>query len=96
MYNINQIKKITEPIAKTYDIDKVWLFGSYARGEQTEESDIDFRIDRGNVCSGIRLGAFYADLEDALNAEIDVVTTQSVSDEFLGKIGRDEVLIYAK
>lgn len=38
MYNINQIKKITEPIAKTYDIDKVWLFGSYARGEQTEES----------------------------------------------------------
>ena len=96
MYNINQIKKITEPIAKTYDIDKVWLFGSYARGEQTEESDIDFRIDRGNVCSGIRLGSFYADLEDALNAEIDVVTTQSLSDEFLGKIGRDEVLIYAK
>lgn len=72
------------------------MFGSYARGEQTEESDIDFRIDRGNVCSGIRLGAFYVDLEDALNAEIDVVTTQSLSDEFLGKIGRDEVLIYAK
>lgn len=96
MYNINEIKKITEPIAKTYDIDKVWLFGSYARGEQTEESDIDFRIDRGNVCSGIQLGLFYTDLEDALNTKIDVVTTQSLSDEFLGKIGRDEVLIYAK
>lgn len=96
MYNINQIKKITEPIAKTYGIDKVWLFGSYARGEQTEESDIDFRIDRGNVCSGIRLGLFYADLEDALSTKIDVVTTQSLSDEFLEKIGRDEVLIYAK
>ena len=38
----------------------------------------------------------YIDLEDALNTEIDVVTTQSLSDEFLGKIGRDEVLIYAK
>lgn len=96
MYNINEIKTITEPIAKTYDIDKVWLFGSYARGEQTEESDIDFRIDRGNVCSGIQLGLFYADLEDALNTKIDVVTTQSLSDEFLEKIGRDEVLIYAK
>lgn len=48
------------------------------------------------MCSGIQLGLFYTDLEDALNTKIDVVTTQSLSDEFLGKIGRDEVLIYAK
>lgn len=96
MYSINEIKKITKPIAEAYNIDKVWLFGSYARGEQTEESDIDLRIDRGNVRSGIQLGLFYVALEDALSTKIDVVTTQSLSDEFLGEIGRDEVLIYAK
>ena len=96
MYSIEQIKGIVRPIAQRHGIEKVWLFGSYARREQTENSDIDFLIERGDICSGIQLGAFYADLQDALNVDIDVVTIQSLSKDFLQSIEDDEVMIYAK
>lgn len=96
MYDISKIKTITEPIARKYNIEKIWLFGSYVRGEQTEQSDIDFHIDRGDVCSGFQLGAFYTELEDALGKQLDVVATQSLSEEFLKKIEKEERLIYVK
>ncbi|MDR1050081.1 MAG: nucleotidyltransferase domain-containing protein, partial [Deltaproteobacteria bacterium] len=45
VYSISEIIKIVSPIAKTHGVEKVWVFGSYARGEATSESDIDFRVD---------------------------------------------------
>lgn len=45
MYTMNEIKEKIEPIAKKYDLEKVYLFGSYARGEADEESDLDFVVD---------------------------------------------------
>lgn len=47
IYSIDEIKKIISPIASRYGVERVFLFGSYARGEATEESDLDFRIDKG-------------------------------------------------
>ena len=44
VYSINQIQNIVAPIAKRYNVNSVYLFGSYARGEQTSESDIDIMI----------------------------------------------------
>jgi predicted nucleotidyltransferase len=49
IYTIEQIKELVVPIAEKYKLKAVWVFGSYARGEQTrgeqtEESDIDFVI----------------------------------------------------
>ena len=96
MYSIDVIKAMVTPIAEYYGIKTVWLFGSYARGEQTEQSDMDFHIDRGDVCSGLVLGAFFADLEEAFTTKIDVVTTQSLSKEFLEQIKEEEILLYAK
>ena len=43
---IEEIKNRIKPIAKTYGIDKISLFGSYAKGEANEESDVDFYIDK--------------------------------------------------
>ena len=45
VYKIEEIAERVRPIAEKYNIDKVYLFGSYARGEATEESDVDLRID---------------------------------------------------
>lgn len=44
IYTIDEIKAVVKPIAEKYDIEKVYLFGSYARGEANGESDIDILI----------------------------------------------------
>ncbi len=45
VYTTNEIADKVRPIAEAYGIDKVYLFGSYARGEATENSDIDFYVE---------------------------------------------------
>ena len=44
-YTIEEIKTILEPIARKYGVERVYLFGSYARGDATENSDVDLRVD---------------------------------------------------
>ena len=94
IYTIDQIRQIALPIASAYGVKSMRLFGSYARGEATEASDVDILIDRGDIRSGFVLGGLYSDLRDGLQKELDMVTVQGSDAEFLSKIRRDEVLIY--
>ena len=94
VYTIDQIKQIIRPIAASYGIRSMRLFGSYARGEATDSSDVDILIDRGDVCSGFVLGGLYADLRTGLRKELDMVTLQSADADLLSQIRKDEVLIY--
>ena len=45
IYTIEQIRSIAAPIAASYGINSVFLFGSYARGEATDMSDVDLLIE---------------------------------------------------
>ncbi|MDR1676868.1 MAG: nucleotidyltransferase domain-containing protein [Deltaproteobacteria bacterium] len=45
IYTLEQLKELITPIAKKYKLKSLWVFGSYARGEATEASDVDFLID---------------------------------------------------
>lgn len=74
VYKIEEIAERVRPVAERYGISKVYLFGSYARGEATEDSDIDLLIDAQNIKGLFALGGVYSDLEEALNKEIDLVT----------------------
>lgn len=95
VYTINEIKNIVAPIAKAHDVDRIYLFGSYARGEATPDSDIDLRVDKGNLKGLFALGALYADLEDGLGKKLDLLTTGSLEQRFMQSIAKEEVLIYA-
>ncbi len=44
IYTVEEIQKKVRPIAEKYGIDTVWLFGSYARGEANENSDVDLLV----------------------------------------------------
>lgn len=83
VYSIEEIKKIVMPIVKSYDIPAVFLFGSYARGEANEDSDIDFLIDTTGtgLNSLLTLGALYCDLEEAFGKRIDLITVSSIMQE---------------
>jgi predicted nucleotidyltransferase len=89
-----EIRNIITPIAKLHGVAKVCLFGSYARGEATENSDIDLWIESGKITTLFALGGFYSDLEEGLRKPIDIVTEDAMSEKFYGKIKAEEIVIY--
>lgn len=94
IYSIDEIKSVVAPIAQRYGVERVYLFGSYARGEATTDSDLDFRVDRGAIWDLFALGGMYSDLEDAFEKELDLLTTGSLDQKFLNRIAKEEILIY--
>ena len=96
IYTLDEIKAIAHPIAARYGIAALYLFGSYARGEATPHSDLDFRVDRGDLVDLLELGGLFSDLESSFDKNLDVLTTQMLSPAFLNNIRREEVLIYAR
>ena len=94
MLSQNEIKNAVQTVAPKYGIESVYLFGSYARGNASEDSDFDFRIVGGNFSSLYDLIAFRLDLEDSLGREVDVVQTKNMRDSFYRIIKDEEVLVY--
>jgi predicted nucleotidyltransferase len=93
-YDIKNIEDIVKPLAKSYGVERVYLFGSYATGTATPGSDIDLRIDRGKITDLFMLGEFYDELQKKLVVPLDILTTGSLDDEFLNRISQEEVLLY--
>ena len=93
VYTISEIKNIVCPLAKEYGAERVYLFGSYARGEATKNSDIVLRIDKGHI-KGLALAGLLRDLEKALGCSVDLITTTSLDKDFLSSSKNDEVLLY--
>ncbi len=71
-YTIEEIKAIVEPIARKYGVARVYLFGSYARGDVIENSDVDFRVDKGSLKGMFALCGLYTEIEEALEMKVDV------------------------
>lgn len=80
IYTVEQIRMRIEPVAKRYAVQAVYLFGSYARGEAREDSDIDLLVDTSGteLRSLFSLGALYCDLEEALGKQIDLITVSTL------------------
>jgi len=92
--SIKDIQQAVTPVAEKYGVKRVFLFGSYARGDNSDESDIDLRIDKGRLRTLWELSGFHLDVQDSLDREVDVVTTPSLDEEFLHRIQGEEVLVY--
>ena len=83
-------------LLKKYHAEYALLFGSYARGEATPKSDLDFRIDKGQLRSLFQLSGMQIALEDGFQKDLDLLTTQMLTPQFLNDIRPEEVLIYAQ
>lgn len=92
-YTVSEIKGIVSRFAKQYGAERIYLFGSYARGDSTPASDIDLRIDKGSI-RGFQLGGLLLDLEASLGVPVDLVPTSSLDQRFLDAIQKEEVLLY--
>lgn len=97
MLTIEEIKERVRPICEHYKIDRMWLFGSYARGEADEQSDVDLCIEGGDFSiEPWAFGGMCCALEDSLQMPFDIVTRESLSRRFLRNIKADEVLVYER
>ncbi len=89
---LNQLRKYlaSKPIKKAY------LFGSYARGEATPESDVDIlaELDETKTIGMIEFIKIMDDLEDILKRKIDLVTTDGLSPNIKPFIDAERILIY--
>ena len=74
VHSISDIQKIVSELALQYGAERVYLFGSYARGDMTAGSDIDLRIDKGSI-RGLAFAGLLGDLEDALGTHVDLIST---------------------
>lgn len=99
------MEELTEkirPIAESYNIDKVYLFGSYARGEAIEESDIDLIVNAEKL-KGLNFFGFYEDLKETFQKKVDLITEEQINrsrnnplyQRFIEELETDRKAIYS-
>ena len=94
VYTIQELRERISPLARTYGVKSVSLFGSYARGTARPDSDVDLKIEKGALRSLYQLCAFRLAVEDALQISVDLVTSESSDRSFLARIAQEEVSLY--
>lgn len=96
MLSLNYIKEKVAEAAKDNGIGKVYLFGSYARGNATETSDVDLRVEDVDTSVFFGIGGFYEELNKAFG-KIDVLTKKTGDFKpFWKNVQQEEILIYDK
>lgn len=89
------IPKIRETL-KTQPVKKAWLFGSYSRGEETPESDVDILVVFDDHVSLLGYAGVYTELKDSLNKEVDLVEDGTLFPFAVPSAERDKILIYER
>jgi len=93
---LEELRKIIAPIAASYGVPKMYLFGSRVRGDNREDSDYDLCIDVPVTFDLFRIGALMYDLKDALKKDVDIVCEDDVFDlpEIKEAMLRDRRIIF--
>ena len=96
MLSIDEIKSCIMPVIEKYPINKVILFGSYARGDASDTSDVDLIVESHGQLRNRKIFALGGELLDVLPVRVDVydileITAPSAMYENIQKEG---VVIY--
>jgi predicted nucleotidyltransferase len=85
---LDYLQKKKDYFHSTYQIVQIGLFGSYARGTQTEDSDIDILIEFEENTTSIfdKKFAFREEIETEFNHGVDVCRIKSIKSAFKGQI----------
>ena len=98
IYSIEEIKHILEKILQNMPVDKVVLFGSYAKNTATSSSDIDLIIDTKETLMGFKLFSLITKIEETFNKDVDAFEKSEIIEN--SKIDREiketGVVVYEK
>ena len=95
IFTFENITNLVTPIAKKYGVKKIYLFGSYARGEATENSDLDFLVFGGDNFKLTLIFALAEDLRKALQKDVDVFEINEINKDsnFYHTIMKERLLV---
>lgn len=96
MISPTDISAVVSRVLPRYDVSEAYLFGSFARGEQTPDSDIDLRLVCGNNMTFGTLYELSHELEKKLGRKVDILTKppEHMHPPFRKSIEQDEVRVY--
>jgi len=82
----------------TQPVVKAWLFGSYSRGEEGPDSDVDILVsfDKDAHVTLMTMGGMYMDLKDLLHRDVDLVEDGTLMPFAAESANRDKILIYER
>ena len=97
---MKQISEKIIPILMKYGVSRASLFGSFARGDETEKSDVDLLVEipkdvNGFAYIGLRMD-LQEDLEKALDKRVDLVEYHLIKNSLKKYILPEQVVIYQK
>ena len=81
-------------ILKKHGAKKIEIFGSYARGEQKETSDLDVIVEFEKRKSLLELVGIEQELEDALGIKVDLLTRSSISPHLIERIEKESKVVF--
>jgi uncharacterized protein len=90
--NIEQIKKKAVPILRRHKVTRAGIFGSWARGDASEVSDIDFLIDFDG--SLLAKAALKLELEKQLNLQVDLINYRSIYHRIRENVLAEEIELF--
>ena len=90
---IEEIKQKALPVLRQYRVRRAGVFGSMARGEATETSDIDILVDPPDGIGLFDFVGIKLDLEDALGRKVDLVDYRAIKQRIRDRVLSDEVAI---
>ena len=90
--------KLIADYFKTQPVLKAWLFGSFSRGEQRDDSDVDILVvyDRSQPIGLFKIASMNVDLEDILGRQVDLVEEKSLFPWVVDSVMKDRKLIYER
>jgi predicted nucleotidyltransferase len=94
MTTTEEISQKITPILKSAGAKRASLFGSYARGEQTKESDIDVLIEPSDTMTLFSMARLQRQLQEATGTKVDIVTYDSLHQRMRPYVMKDAIEIY--
>ena len=97
MLTVDEIRTIVTPLVEPFPVVRVILFGSYARGEATEKSDVDLIIDSEGALSFWELLGLIGDIVTKMPIKVDILGMDEVKKpDLLNSISNEGVTIYER
>ncbi|MDP3646394.1 MAG: nucleotidyltransferase domain-containing protein [bacterium] len=91
---VAEIQKKIEPILRSYGVKRAGIFGSHARGDARDDSDVDLLVQLGKPMGMIAYMRFVEEIERALQRSTDIVTERSLNKFMRPHVEADLQTIY--